>query len=58
MVGGVWSIAFLILGTVAGIFGFSGIAGTTTWLAQVLFFLSLTAFIVSLIWGRRGWTGT
>ncbi len=57
MVSWVWSITFLILGVIAGIFGFSGIAGTATWLAQVLFFLFLTAFIVSLFWGRRGGNG-
>jgi uncharacterized membrane protein YtjA (UPF0391 family) len=53
MVGWVWSIAFLILGIIAGIFGFAGIAGTATWLAQVLFFLFLAAFIVSALWGRK-----
>jgi len=54
MVGWVWAVAFLILGTIAGIFGFAGISGTTTWLAQMLFFLFLIAFIVTLIWGQRG----
>ncbi|MGA2025612.1 MAG: DUF1328 domain-containing protein [Syntrophobacteraceae bacterium] len=49
----IWSIAFLILGIIAGIFGFAGIAGTATWLAQVLFFLFLAAFIVSALWGRK-----
>ncbi len=48
-----WAIAFLIVGIIAGFFGFSGIAGTATWIAQVLFFIFLIAFIVSLFWGRR-----
>jgi uncharacterized membrane protein YtjA (UPF0391 family) len=48
-----WALAFLIIGIIAGVFGFSGIAGTATWLAQVLFFIFLIAFIVSLFWGRR-----
>jgi uncharacterized membrane protein YtjA (UPF0391 family) len=52
MVGWVWAIAFLILGIISGIFGFAGIAGTATWLAQALFFLFLIAFIVTLLWGR------
>ncbi len=52
-----WAIAFLIVGIIAGIFGFSGIAGTATWIAQVLFFIFLIAFIVSLFWGRSR-TGT
>lgn len=49
-----WAIFFLVAGIIAGIFGFAGIAGTATWIAQVLFFLFLIAFIVSLFWGRRG----
>ncbi len=53
-----WAIAFLIIGIIAGIFGFGGIAGTATWIAQVLFFLFLIAFVVSLFWGRRGTTRT
>lgn len=47
------AVAFLIVGIIAGIFGFGGIAGTATWIAQVLFFVFLIAFIVSLFWGRR-----
>ncbi len=47
-----WAIAFLVLGIVAGAFGFSGIAGTATWLAQVLFFLLMIAFIIALFWTR------
>ena len=54
MAGLVWPIVLLILGVVAGIFGFSGIAGTSTWIVQLLFFLFLTAFFVKLIWARRG----
>jgi uncharacterized membrane protein YtjA (UPF0391 family) len=57
MLGWVWAIAFLILGVIAGIFGFSGIAGTGTWICQVLFFLLLIAFVVTLLWGRRGKSG-
>jgi uncharacterized membrane protein YtjA (UPF0391 family) len=48
-----WAIAFLIVGIIAGIFGFTGIAGTATWIAQVLFFILLIAFVVTLFWGRR-----
>ena len=52
MVEWVWAIGFLILGIIAGIFGFAGIAGTATWIAQVLFFLFLIAFVVTLLWGQ------
>ena len=57
MLGWVWAISFLILGIIAGIFGFAGIAGTATWLAQVLFFLFLIAFVVTLLWGRGSRAG-
>ncbi|MEM5786738.1 MAG: DUF1328 domain-containing protein [Syntrophobacteraceae bacterium] len=52
-----WAIGFLIIGIIAGFFGFTGVAGTATWVAQVLFFVFLIAFVVSLFWGRRR-TGT
>jgi uncharacterized membrane protein YtjA (UPF0391 family) len=54
MAGWVWAVAFLILATVAGAIGFGGSAGTTTWIVQVLFFISAIAFIETLLWGRRG----
>ena len=48
-----WAVTFLIIAIVAAIFGFGGIAGTSAWIAQVLFGLFLVLFIVSLIFGRR-----
>ncbi|HYA43938.1 MAG TPA: DUF1328 family protein [Syntrophobacteraceae bacterium] len=54
MAGWVWAIVFLIVGIISGVFGFSGIAGTSTWVAQLLFFLLLIAFVVTLLWSRRG----
>ncbi len=57
MVGWMWAVAFLILGIIAGILGFAGIAGTATWIAQVFFFLLLIAFIVTFLWGSGGRTG-
>jgi uncharacterized membrane protein YtjA (UPF0391 family) len=50
------AIAFLIIGIIAGALGFTGIAGTATWIAQLLFFLFLIGFIVTLFWGRIGRT--
>ncbi|MGC9967015.1 MAG: DUF1328 domain-containing protein [Syntrophobacteraceae bacterium] len=47
--------AIFILGIVAGDFGFSGVAGTATWIVQVMFFLFVIAFIIGLFWSRRGW---
>ena len=56
MVGWVWATAFLILGIIAGIFGFTGISGTMTWAAQLLFFTFLIAFVATLLWSRDGRT--
>jgi uncharacterized membrane protein YtjA (UPF0391 family) len=52
MGGAVWVVVFLVLGIISGILGFAGIAGTSTWIVQLLFFLFLTAFIVKLLWER------
>ncbi len=48
-----WSIAFLTVAIIAGIFGFFGVIGTTAWIAKVLFFIGLTVFLLLLIVGRR-----
>lgn len=48
-----WAVVFLVVAIIAGIFGFTGIAGTSIWLAKVLFFVFIVLFIISLIFGRR-----
>jgi uncharacterized membrane protein YtjA (UPF0391 family) len=42
---------FLIVALVAAVLGFGGIAGTSTWIAQVLFVVFLVLFLVSLLTG-------
>ena len=51
-----WAVAFLVLAIIAAVFGFGGIAAAATTIAQVLFFVFLVVFLVSLITGlaRRG----
>jgi uncharacterized membrane protein YtjA (UPF0391 family) len=49
-----WSLIFLIIAIVAGMFGFGLIAGASYWIAKVLFFVFLVVFIVSLIMGLSG----
>jgi uncharacterized membrane protein YtjA (UPF0391 family) len=49
-----WSLLFLIIALVAGVFGFWGLEGTAMQIAKVLFFIFLIIFIVSLVLGRRG----
>jgi uncharacterized membrane protein YtjA (UPF0391 family) len=48
-----WAIAFLIIALVAGIFGFTGIAGTAANIAWILFVAGLIFAVVFLILGRR-----
>jgi uncharacterized membrane protein YtjA (UPF0391 family) len=48
-----WAITFLIVALVAAAFGFGGIAGTATTIAQWLFVVFIILFIVSFFVGRR-----
>jgi uncharacterized membrane protein YtjA (UPF0391 family) len=43
-----WALAFFVLAIIAGVLGFSGIAAGASSIAQVLFFLFLVLFLVSL----------
>ena len=49
-----WSVVFLIIALLAGVFGFGLIEGTSFMIAKVLFFIFLIVFIVSLIMGFSG----
>ena len=44
-----WAGMFLLVAVVAGVLGFGGIAAVSTNIAQILFFVFLIAFVVSLI---------
>lgn len=46
-----WALIFFVFALVAGIFGFGGIAGAATGMAQVLFFIGLIAMVISLVLG-------
>jgi uncharacterized membrane protein YtjA (UPF0391 family) len=48
-----WAISFLLVAIIAGVFGFSGIAGTATGIAKILFIIGLVVFLVLLVTGRR-----
>jgi uncharacterized membrane protein YtjA (UPF0391 family) len=51
-----WALTFFIFSLIAALFGFGGIAATTAGIAQVLFYIFLVLFVVSLLRGlaRRG----
>jgi uncharacterized membrane protein YtjA (UPF0391 family) len=40
-----WAVIFLVIGVIAGLFGFTGIAGISYGIAKFLFFLFLALFL-------------
>jgi uncharacterized membrane protein YtjA (UPF0391 family) len=48
-----WSVTFLIIALIAGVFGFTGIAGASIDFAKILFAIFVILFLVSLVFGRR-----
>jgi uncharacterized membrane protein YtjA (UPF0391 family) len=48
-----WSILFLIVAIIAGVFGFGGIAAAATDIAKLLFVVFLALFLITLFVGRR-----
>lgn len=46
-----WALTFLVIAIIAAIFGFGGIAGTAAGIAQVLFYIFLAVFLISVIMG-------
>ena len=48
-----WSLIFLVIALIAGVFGFFEVAGTSMVIARVLFFVFLVLFVISLLMGSR-----
>jgi uncharacterized membrane protein YtjA (UPF0391 family) len=46
-----WAVIFLVIGLLAGAFGFTGVEGASLQIAHVLFFLFLVIFLVFLVLG-------
>jgi len=46
-----WAVFFLVIALIAAVLGFGGIAGTAVGIAQLLFFVFLIIFVISLIMG-------
>lgn len=44
-----WALTFLVVALIAAAFGFGGIAGASAGIAQILFFIFLALFVVSMI---------
>jgi uncharacterized membrane protein YtjA (UPF0391 family) len=48
-----WAVTFLIIAIIAGVLGFSGIAGTAVNIAWILFVVGLILAVVFGLMGRR-----
>lgn len=48
-----WAITFLLIGLVAAVFGFTGIAGAATNIAWILFVVGIVLAVVFAIMGRK-----
>ena len=46
-----WALVFLVIGLIAGILGFTTLAGASIAIAKFLFFIFLAIFVVLLIMG-------
>jgi uncharacterized membrane protein YtjA (UPF0391 family) len=46
-----WALVFLVIALIAAALGFGGIAATASSIAQVLFYIFLVLFLVSLVTG-------
>jgi uncharacterized membrane protein YtjA (UPF0391 family) len=46
-----WAFTFLVVGLIAGLLGFTSIAGASIGIAKFLFFLFVAMFVVFLILG-------
>lgn len=48
-----WALTFLIIGLLAALLGFTGVAGTATNIAWILFVVGIVLAVVFAIAGRR-----
>lgn len=46
-----WALIFLVIGLIAGILGFTDVAGASVEIAKILFFIFLVIFLVLLLAG-------
>lgn len=45
-----WALVFFIISIVAGIFGFTNIAGAANQVAKFLCFIFITLFLIAIAW--------
>lgn len=44
-----WALTFLVVALIAGVLGFTSVAGAAIGIAKILFFVFLVLFVVSLV---------
>ena len=44
-----WALTFLVVALIAGVLGFTSVAGAAMGVAKILFFVFLVLFVVSLV---------
>jgi len=49
-----WAVIFLVIALIAAALGFTGVAGTAAGMAQILFWVFVVLFLITLVLGRRG----
>ena len=47
-----WAITFLVIALIAGVLGFTTIAGTAIGFAKIVFLVFLVLFVLSFVMGR------
>jgi uncharacterized membrane protein YtjA (UPF0391 family) len=53
-----YALVFLVLGLIAALFGFTGIAGASIGIAKILFFIFIAIFAIMLLMGGTRGRGT
>lgn len=46
-----WAVIFLVISIVAGVFGFGGVAAAAAGIAEILFFICVALFVITLAMG-------
>lgn len=46
-----WTLIFLVVALIAGLFGFGGIASASAGIAKILFGIFIVLFLLSLVFG-------
>ena len=46
-----WALVFLVVSLIAAAFGFGGVAASAAGIAQILFYIFLVIFVVTLVMG-------